>query len=87
VRAECQDIDGELNLIGRASDDVEFEVSRFVESAIANGYRFIRIVHGHGTGRLKKAVRETLSGHPSITSVEDAVQAQGGAGATVVVLA
>jgi DNA mismatch repair protein MutS2 len=86
VRAEYREIDSELNLIGRASDDVEFEIHRFVESALANGYRFIRIVHGHGTGRLKVAVREVLKGHPNITSIEDAPQAQGGSGATVVVL-
>ncbi|MDR2697490.1 MAG: Smr/MutS family protein [Holophagales bacterium] len=86
VRAEYREIDGELNLIGRASDDVEFEVRRFVESALAGGYRFIRIVHGHGTGRLKTAVREALKDHPNIANIEDAPQAQGGSGATVVVL-
>jgi len=86
VRVEYQAMDDELNLIGRASDDVEFEISRFVESAIASGHRFIRIVHGHGTGKLKKAVREILRDHPNIAGVEDAPQAQGGAGATVVVL-
>ncbi|MDR0498785.1 MAG: Smr/MutS family protein [Holophagales bacterium] len=86
VRADYQEIDSELNLIGRASDDVEFELHRFVESALASGYRFIRIVHGHGTGRLKTAVREVLNGHPNITSIEDAPQAQGGSGATVVVI-
>ncbi|MCL1894782.1 MAG: Smr/MutS family protein [Holophagaceae bacterium] len=86
VRAEYQDIDSEINLIGRASDEVDFEVHRFVESALASGYRFIRIVHGHGTGRLKTAIRTALKGHPNISRVEDAVQAQGGAGATVVIL-
>jgi len=86
VRVEYQEIDSELNLIGRASDDIEFEVHRFVESALAGGYRFIRIVHGHGSGRLKTAVKEALRGHPNITSIEDAPQAQGGSGATVVTL-
>jgi DNA mismatch repair protein MutS2 len=86
VKAEFREIDSELNLIGRASDDVEFEIHRFVESALASGYRFIRLVHGHGTGRLKKAVRDILRDHPNIASIEDAPQAQGGAGATVVVL-
>jgi DNA mismatch repair protein MutS2 len=86
VKADYGEIDSELNLIGRASDEVDFEIHRFVESALASGYRFIRIVHGHGTGRLKAAVREALKGHPNIASAEDAPQAQGGAGATVVVL-
>jgi DNA mismatch repair protein MutS2 len=86
VRAEYGEIDSELNLIGRASDDIDFEVHRFVESALASGYKYIRIVHGHGTGRLKAAVKEALKGHPGMTRTEDAAQAQGGAGATVVVL-
>ncbi|GLH71673.1 endonuclease MutS2 [Geothrix limicola] len=86
VRAEVQEVDSEINLIGRASDDVDSEIYRFVEEALAAGRRFIRIVHGHGTGKLKAAVREALRGHPGISRIEDAPQAQGGAGATVVTL-
>jgi DNA mismatch repair protein MutS2 len=86
VKAEYREIDSELNLIGRASDDIDFEVHRYIESAIAGGCRYVRIVHGHGTGKLKAAVRQALSGHPAIAAVEDATQAQGGAGATVVTL-
>ena len=86
VRAISQDIACEINLIGRASDDIEFEVHRFVEEALSSGQRFIRIVHGHGTGRLKAAVREALQGHPGISRIEDAPQAQGGSGATVITL-
>ncbi|MBK9796630.1 MAG: Smr/MutS family protein [Holophagaceae bacterium] len=86
VRAEVQEVDSEINLIGRASDDVDSDIYRFVEEALAAGRRYIRIVHGHGTGRLKAAVREALRGHPGIAKVEDAPQAQGGAGATVVSL-
>ena len=86
VRAEVQDVESEINLIGRASDDVDSEIYRFVEEALAAGRRFIRIVHGHGTGKLKAAVREALRGHPGIARVEDAPQAQGGAGATIVTL-
>lgn len=86
VRAEALDIESEINLIGRASDDVDSEVYRFVEAALAGGRRFIRIVHGHGTGKLKAAVREALRGHPGIARVEDAPQSQGGAGATLITL-
>ncbi|HLO68289.1 MAG TPA: Smr/MutS family protein, partial [Holophaga sp.] len=79
-------IQSEINLIGRASDDVDTEIHRFVEASLAAGQKFIRIVHGHGTGRLKAAVREALKGHPGIARIEDAPQAQGGAGATVITL-
>ena len=86
LRAEAVELESELNLIGRASDDVETEVHRFVESAIASGSKFIRVVHGHGTGRLKAAVREALKGHPGIAKVEDSPQSQGGSGATLITL-
>jgi DNA mismatch repair protein MutS2 len=85
-RGGAEDIQSEINLIGRASDDVDTEVHRFVEASLASGQKFIRIVHGHGTGRLKTAVREALKGHPGISRVEDAPQNQGGAGATVITL-
>ena len=86
VRAQSLDIESEINLIGRASDDVDFEIHRFVEESLAAGQKFIRIVHGHGTGRLKAAVRDALKGHPGIAKVEDAPQSQGGAGATLITL-
>jgi DNA mismatch repair protein MutS2 len=85
-QGQAEDVEFEINLIGRASDDVDTEIHRFVESSIAAGRKFIRIVHGHGTGRLKAAVREALKGHPGIARVEDAPQTQGGAGATVITL-
>ena len=86
IRATIQEVDSELNLIGRASDEVDSEIYRFVEEGLTAGRRTLRIVHGHGTGRLKAAVREALRGHPGIVQVEDAPQAQGGSGATVVTL-
>ena len=86
LRAEAQDLEAEINLIGRASDDVDTEIHRFLEESMASGQKFIRIVHGHGTGRLKAAVREALRGHPGIQKVEDAPQNQGGAGATLITL-
>ncbi len=86
VRVDGSDAMEELNLIGRASDDVDSEVHRFVESALAGGRLHIRIVHGHGTGRLKSSVRLALQGHPGIKHIEDAPLSQGGAGATLVTL-
>ncbi len=86
LRAQGEPVHAEINLIGRASDDVDVEVQRFVEASIAAGQKFVRVVHGHGTGRLKAAVREALKGHPGIAKVEDAPQNQGGAGATVITL-
>jgi len=81
---EAEDIQDELNLIGRASDEVDSEIYRFVERCVGGGAKFARIVHGHGTGKLKMAVRGALKGHPGIAGIEDAPQAQGGSGATLI---
>ena len=86
LRTQAGGLPSEINLIGRASDDVDTEIHRFVEDALAAGQKFIRVVHGHGTGRLKAAVRAALQGHPGIARVEDAPQNQGGAGATLITL-
>jgi len=84
VAVEAEDIQDELNLIGRASDEVDSEIYRFVERCVGGGAKFARIVHGHGTGKLKMAVRAALKGHPGIARIEDAPQNQGGAGATLI---
>lgn len=86
VLADDSGAEEELNLLGRASDEVDTEVHRLVERALAAGRLHIRIVHGHGTGKLKSAVRAALQGHPGIKSIEDAPLSQGGAGATLVTL-
>ena len=46
----------------------------------------IRIIHGHGTGQLRRAIGEFLKNHPLVARYELAPQDQGGGGATIVEL-
>jgi len=46
----------------------------------------VRIVHGHGTGALRKAIAELLKDHPHVARFTAAPQDQGGSGATLVEL-
>ena len=46
----------------------------------------MRLVHGKGTGALRKAVRDLLAGHPLVDSFRDGEPSEGGAGATVAAL-
>ena len=48
--------------------------------------REIRIVHGHGTGRLRDAIRRYLRTHSLVASVNPAADNEGGDGATIVEL-
>jgi DNA mismatch repair protein MutS2 len=46
----------------------------------------IRIVHGHGTGQLRRAIAAYLKDHPLVASYKLAPQKEGGGGATIVEL-
>jgi DNA mismatch repair protein MutS2 len=76
----------ELNLIGRTTDEAEDLVDKFLDEAFLSGRTEVRIIHGHGTGALRKAVGRLLADHPHVARFTPAPQDQGGSGATIVEL-
>ena len=76
----------ELMLIGRTRDEARDLVERYVDDAFLAGLASVRLVHGKGTGALRKAVRELLAAHPLVDSFRDGEPSEGGAGATVAML-
>jgi len=76
----------ELNLIGRTTDEAVDAVDKFLDEAFLNSLSEVRIVHGHGTGALRRVISELLQGHPHVARFSPAPPNQGGAGATVVEL-
>lgn len=76
----------EINLIGQNTREAADAVDKFLDEAFLNGYDRIRIVHGVGTGALKRAVHELLSGHPHVEKFLAAEGREGGSGATIVEL-
>jgi DNA mismatch repair protein MutS2 len=77
---------GEINVIGRTVDEATGEVEQFLDRAFLAGYPRVRIVHGTGMGILKRALRTHLQKHPHVAGIQEATQAEGGSGATVVEL-
>ena len=73
----------ELNLIGKKTDEAVDLVDKFLDEAFLNGQSEVRIIHGHGTGALRKAVAELLADHPHVARFVPAPQDQGGSGATI----
>ena len=49
---------GEINLIGKTTDEAVDLVDKFLDAAFLNGQRQLRIIHGHGTGALRRAVAQ-----------------------------
>ncbi len=76
----------ELNLIGKKTDEAIDMVDKFLDQAFLSGAAELRIIHGHGTGALRKAVTEFLAEHPHVERFAPAPQDQGGSGATIVTL-
>jgi DNA mismatch repair protein MutS2 len=76
----------ELNLIGKKTDEAVDLTDKFLDEAFLNGLTEVRIIHGHGTGALRRAIAELLSGHPHVARFSTASQDRGAGGATVVEL-
>lgn len=86
LRLDTSDRRAELNLIGRTTDEAVDETDKFLDQAFLNSFRHVRIIHGHGTGALRRVIGDLLKGHPHVERYSQAPQDQGGAGATVVEL-
>ena len=76
----------EINVIGSTVDDAIARLEKFLDESTLTDIRELRIVHGHGTGQLRRGVAAFLKSHPLVERFETAPQNQGGAGATIVIL-
>jgi DNA mismatch repair protein MutS2 len=71
VRAAVRgDVSDQLDVRGRSGHDAGEQVRRLVDEAALAGLREVRIVHGRGTGVLRKAVRDELGRHPLVERSE-----------------
>ena len=76
----------EINVIGRRLEEAIDEVDKALDDALLSGSGRVRVVHGHGTGRLRSGLREHLRHHPAVEKVRSAEPREGGNGATIVEL-
>jgi DNA mismatch repair protein MutS2 len=81
-----ENLNWEINVIGRTADEARDEVEKFLDKAFLAGLPRVRIIHGTGMGVLRRTLRAYLGQHPQVASVAEPGQNEGGAGATVVEL-
>jgi DNA mismatch repair protein MutS2 len=73
-------------VIGSTVDEAIDRAEKFLDDALLSDARRLRVVHGHGTGRLREALTKFFHEHPLVASVARAADNEGGAGATIIEL-
>ncbi|MFZ0456255.1 MAG: endonuclease MutS2 [Ignavibacteriaceae bacterium] len=72
-----------IDIRGEKPEEAEFEVIKFIDNAYSSGMDRIEILHGKGTGALKKRVNEILKHHDKVKNFYFAPIEQGGEGITI----
>jgi DNA mismatch repair protein MutS2 len=76
----------ELNVIGCTVDEALEHTERFLDQSLVADVHSVRVIHGHGTGQLRRALTRYLREHPQVAQAGPAPDNQGGGGVTVVEL-
>jgi DNA mismatch repair protein MutS2 len=89
VHVELQPREGamsDLNVVGCTVDEALSRAERFLDESLLTDHRTVRLIHGYGTGQLKRALAGFLQQHPLVVRFDAAPPDQGGGGVTVVEL-
>ena len=89
VHVELQSHDlsvSDLNVVGCTVDEALSRAERFLDESLLTDHRTVRLIHGYGTGQLKRALADFLQQHPLVARFDAAPPNQGGGGVTVVEL-
>jgi DNA mismatch repair protein MutS2 len=81
------DVPRELMLLGLDAEEARERVERYLDQAMAAGAAQVRIVHGHGSGTLRRMVQEVCRVHPAVASYAHPPGHRGGTGATEIQIA
>ena len=76
----------EVHLRHLTVDEALLKLDKYLDDAFMAGLHQVRVVHGKGTGTLRRRVREQLAKHPLVKSYRPGVYGEGEAGVTVVEL-
>jgi DNA mismatch repair protein MutS2 len=76
----------EVNVIGCTVDEAIARVEKFLDESTVSDQQVVRIIHGHGTGQLRRGLAAFLKEHPLVAKFDLAPTNQGGGGVTVVEL-
>jgi DNA mismatch repair protein MutS2 len=73
----------EINVIGCTVEEATRRVDKFLDQAALAGQSKVRIIHGYGTGALRRGLGDFLSDHPLVETIHAEAQERGGNAVTV----
>lgn len=76
-------VSGEVDIRGMASDEALLELDRYIDNALVSGLESIRIIHGKGTGVLRKSVQTHLRSHKAVKTFRLGTFGEGENGVTI----
>lgn len=76
----------EIDVRGNNTEEAIAIIDKYLDDAAISSLSQVRIIHGKGTGALRRGLHEHFKGHPHVKKFEDAAYNEGGSGATVIVL-
>ena len=85
-QSSAEPADEEINLIGCTVEEATRRVDKFLDQAALAGASQIRIIHGHGTGALRRGLAEFLKTHPLVEAIRFEAEDRGGQAITLVEL-
>ena len=86
LKSKATNVKSEIDIRGKNFDDAKDIVEKYLDDAYLSGLKSVRIIHGKGTGVLRKKLREYFKQIKIIESFKDAQYNEGGDGVTVVTL-
>ncbi|HUH04677.1 MAG TPA: endonuclease MutS2 [Kofleriaceae bacterium] len=83
-KAYARTADATLDLRGGRVEESLAELDRYIDRSLRESREVMFVIHGHGTGALRRAVREQLQTHPGVLRFRPGESGEGGDGITVV---
>ncbi|MGB6625567.1 MAG: Smr/MutS family protein, partial [Candidatus Acidiferrales bacterium] len=74
----------EINVIGSTVEEASRRVDKFIDAAALSGLPRVRIIHGHGTGALRRGLADFLASHPLVGKIYFEAEDRGGTAITIV---
>ena len=86
ARLNLRQVDPSIDLRGMDSEEACYTADKYLDDAYVAGRGEVTLVHGKGTGVLRKAINDMLKKHPHVKSHRLGEYGEGGTGVTVVIL-